>query len=74
MPEQFAFDKVFRQGGAVDADHRLVGAVRVAVEPTRHQFFADACFTGDENGQFTGRHQVDFPSNCLNASLVPIIR
>jgi hypothetical protein len=42
VPEEFAFQKMFRQGGAVDGDKGLVGPVTVAVQIAGKHFLARA--------------------------------
>ncbi len=55
MAKQFAFHQRVGQGGAVDADKSLVGAVGLGVQRLGHQFFAHTGFTRDEYRQITGR-------------------
>ena len=58
MAEQFGFEQVFGNGGAVDRDERLVGARRFAVDVARQHFLAGAAFAGDEDRGFAARDLV----------------
>jgi hypothetical protein len=57
VAEQLAFDQLFRNGGAVDFDERLGGALAEGVDGVRHQLFASAAFAIDEHAAIGGGHQ-----------------
>jgi hypothetical protein len=59
VTEKLAFDEGFRNGAAIDGGERLVPAQTLMVNGARHQFFAGAAFTGDENGGVGARHLFD---------------
>ena len=65
MAEQFAFHQGVRQGGAVEADQRLVSAVAGLVQGLGHQLLADAGLTGYQYGQVTATDQADFLDQAL---------
>ena len=58
VAEQFGFEKVVRDRGAIDGDERLFGAVRLAVNVTRHHFLTGAGFAGDQDRGFAARHLI----------------
>jgi hypothetical protein len=49
MAEEFTFDEVFGDGGAVELDERGVGAGAFTVEGAGDEFFAGAAFALDEH-------------------------
>ncbi len=49
MAEQFRFQEVLGDGGAVDADEGLLGPARALVDVAGHHFLADAAFAGDQD-------------------------
>src|ERR1051326_2679858 len=55
MAEQFGFQKIFRDGGAIDGDERLVGARALAVNVAREDFFTGSRFAGDQDGSIRRR-------------------
>ena len=66
MAEKFAFNQVFRDGGAVDLDERRAGAGAVAIKRAGDQFLAGAAFALDQNGglrarDFADELRADFP-------------
>ena len=50
MAEEFAFDEVFGDGGAIDFDERGIVARALAVEGAGDEFLAGAALAGDEDG------------------------
>ena len=50
VPEEFAFDEVLGQGGAVELDEGAVLAVGVAVHRVGDEFLAGAVFALDKHG------------------------
>ena len=66
VAEEFAFDEVFGDGGAVDLDEGSAGAGALAIEGAGDQFLAGAAFAGDEDGglgagDFADRVGANFP-------------
>ncbi len=51
VPEQFAFQQVIRQGGAVYVHPRTRAAERMMVHRARHHFFAAAGFARDQDSR-----------------------
>ena len=49
MAEQFAFQQVFGDGGAVHRDERPVRAARLLMDVARDDFLADAALAGDQD-------------------------
>ncbi|MNQ95635.1 hypothetical protein D3C85_1112010 [compost metagenome] len=58
VAEQLGFQKVVRNGGAVDADEGAVGALGPGVQVTGHHLLADAAFAGDQDGGVRTRHLI----------------
>ena len=54
VAEQFAFQKLFRNRGAIDGKKRLCAAVAVMINRAGDQFFSRAAFAGDERGGVAG--------------------
>ena len=50
VPEQFAFEKVLRNGRAIDGEERLLAALAVMINRAGNQFLAGAAFAGDQRG------------------------
>ena len=50
VAEQFAFQELFGNGGAVDGEKRLRAALAVAVDRAGDEFLAGAAFAGDQRG------------------------
>ena len=50
MSEEFALEKVFGDGGAIDGKEGTVVAGAVLVDRAGHEFFAGAAFAGDHDG------------------------
>ena len=50
VAEQFAFEQVFGDGGAVDGEERGLGAMAVMIDGAGDEFLAGAAFAGDERG------------------------
>jgi hypothetical protein len=59
VAEQFAFEEVFRDGGAVDADVIVLAAQAQAVQGAGDQFLARAAFAEDEDGGVGGGDALD---------------
>ena len=57
VPEQFAFQQRFGNGGAVDLDQRPRRARTPGVNDIGHHFLAHAAFAGDEHAGFGRRNQ-----------------
>ena len=57
VAEQLAFYQVFRDGGAVDFDERLLGPRTQGVNGVGHQLLAGSAFAVDEHAAVGGRHQ-----------------
>jgi hypothetical protein len=80
VTEEFAFDQIGRNCGAVDLDKGLLGPMAVVVDGVGHQFLAGAAFPPDQDGGIAfghlGDHLEDFPhlvavaDNVGNAVLV----
>ena len=51
VAEQFAFQKRFAEGRAVQTDERTVAAIASEVNRASDQFFADAAFAADQHGR-----------------------
>ena len=49
VAEQLAFEQVAGDGGAVEGDERLLGAVRVVVNRAGENLLAGAALAGDQN-------------------------
>ncbi|MNR06691.1 hypothetical protein D3C85_1227720 [compost metagenome] len=71
MAEQFALYQGVGQGGAVEADQRMLGAQRAAMDGLGHQFLADAGFAADQHGEFAAAHQGDLFEQCLVGRALP---
>ena len=54
VAEELAFEHVSRQGGAVEGDKRLVGAVGEGVNRAREDFLARAAFAGEQDADVGG--------------------
>ena len=50
VAEQFAFQKLLGNGGAIDREERLLAAVAVMINRAGDEFLAGAAFAGDERG------------------------
>ena len=59
MAEEFAFIQIFWDGGAIDADQRLVFASAASVDFPRDQFLACAGFTENEHRGLCRRDQIN---------------
>ena len=49
MSEQLGLEQVFRNGGAIDGDERLLRTARALVKVPRHHFFADAALARNKH-------------------------
>ena len=59
VAEEFAFQEVFGDGGAIDADVILLAAAAQAVEGAGDEFLAGAAFAQDEDGGVGGGDGLD---------------
>ena len=59
VAEQFAFQQLFGNGGAVDREERLFAAVAVMINRAGDEFLAGAAFAGDERGGVGGGDLAD---------------
>ncbi len=55
VAEQFAFEQIFRDRGAIDRDERCLGALALAVDVAREHFLTRAALAGDEDRSLGGR-------------------
>ena len=58
MAEQFGFQQIFRDGGAIDRNERLVVAQRFAMDIARQHFFTRAAFARHQDRSFAARNLV----------------
>src|SRR6185503_19108424 len=58
MAEQFRFQQVLGNGGAVHGNEGLVGALRLAVDIAGENFLTRAAFAGDQDGGFAAGNLV----------------
>ena len=68
VAEQFAFEKIFGDGGAVDFEERARGAQGMFVDGARDEVLADAAFAAEEDGGVGGRDALDEGENFLHAT------
>ena len=66
VAEEFAFEQIFRDGGAVDFDEGAGGAVRVLMDGVGDEILADAAFAAEENGGIRGSDALDERENGLH--------
>ena len=66
MAEQFAFQKLFGNRGAVHGEERLFAAVAVMVNRAGDQFLAGAAFAGDQRGGVAAGDLADELENLLH--------
>ena len=59
MSEKFAFEKLFRNGGAINPDQRLVLARTATVDFARDQLFAGAGFALNQHGSVRRRDEIN---------------
>ncbi len=59
VAEQFAFDQLGGNGGAIERDEWAAGAVAFFVQRARHQLFAGAGFAVDADARFAGGDALD---------------
>ena len=57
MPEQLAFDQLFRNRRAVHFDERLIDAGTVLMNRVRNQLFAGTAFSENQDPAVRSRHQ-----------------
>ena len=68
VAEQFAFQKLFGNRGAIDGEKRLRRAVAVMIDRAGYQFLARAAFAGDERGRVGCGNLADEFENALHRS------
>ena len=66
VPEQLAFQQIFRDRRAVDRQERQLAAAAVMVNRSGDQFFSRAAFTGDQGGRVGGGQLADQLENILH--------
>ena len=66
MAEQFTFEQVLRDGGAIDCDKRRFGARAVLVDGAGDKLLARSCFAPDEHGDGLGGDAADFLAHVLH--------
>jgi hypothetical protein len=59
MTENFAFEKIGGNGGAVQANEGAAATRAEIVNGARDEFLAGACFSLDENAGIRGRDPLD---------------
>ncbi len=59
MSEKFAFEKLFGNGGAINANQRLVLALAATMDFARDEFLASAGFAQNEHGSLRGRDEIN---------------
>jgi len=57
VAEQFAFQKRFRERGAIHFHHRAVRTRTPRMDDIGHHFLAHAALAGDQHAGFGGRNQ-----------------
>ena len=67
VTEEFAFEELFGDGGAIDSEERLGAAIRVVINGAGDKFFAGAAFAGDESGGIGGGQLTDNFEHLLHA-------
>src|ERR1700722_2994825 len=70
VPEEFALDEIFGDGGAVDLDESFILAQALAVDGVGDQFFAGAGLAIDENAAIGGRHEADLLAQGFHGNTV----
>ena len=68
VAEQLALQQRLGNGGAVDGDERLVGAVAVLVEGAGDEFLAGAGLAADQHRDRGGGHPADFLVDVLHGA------
>ena len=68
MAKKFAFDKIFRNGGAIELDEGGAGALALTIEGAGDKFLAGAAFAGDEDGGLGGGDLADQFAKLLHRS------
>ena len=66
VTEEFAFEKIFRNRGAVDFDERAGGALRMFVNGARDQIFSDAAFAAEQHRRIRRRDALDHRQHGLH--------
>lgn len=67
MAEEFGFEEVFGEGGAIDGDEGGVVAAGIVVEGAGDEFLAGAAFAEDEDGGFGIGDAFDHAEDVLHA-------
>ena len=70
VPEEFAFDQFFRNGGAVDFDKRRRRALAEEVKIAGDEFFSRATLSVNQNAAVVGRDQGDLFAKRLDRNAV----
>ena len=68
VAEEFALQKIFRDGGAIDGDERCLRPVAVLVEGAGDEFLAGAGLAANEHGDGLGGDAADFLAHILHGS------
>ena len=68
VAEQFAFEELFRNRGAIHRKKRLRRAVAVMINRAGNEFLAGAAFAGDERGRVGGGNLADELEHALHRS------
>src|SRR6185312_3200910 len=71
VAEKFAFNKVFRHGGAIHANERRAGARAFEIERAGDQFLAGAAFAMDQNRGVRARDFADELADVFHRGAVP---
>jgi len=66
VPEQFAFDQLFGNGGAVDGNKLPIFPLAMCMNATRYQLLAHAAFTGYQHGEVIAGEQPHQFENLLH--------
>ena len=66
MAEEFAFEQVLGDGGAIDRDERGFGARAVLIDGAGHEFLARSGFAPDQDGDGLGGNAADFLAHVLH--------
>ena len=66
VTEEFAFEQLFRNGGAIDREKRLLISIAVMINGAGNKLLARAAFTGDERGRIACGDLADKLENLLH--------
>ena len=72
VAEEFAFNEVFRDGGAVDLDEWSIGPRALAVEGAGDEFLSGAAFAGDQDGGLGAGDFADELAQCFHGLALPL--